>query len=169
MYLAPQLGLAGPEDDENAIHHLNQLSLTALDGFSDEAHEAHHPVSVNDNYEEQKEPAKARSRDYRETRLPKFLGYFERVLKSEASKGGEWLYGGQMTYADLVLFQGLDGVAFAFPKAVERLRKCGEFKGVWGLYERVKGQEGVKGYLGSERRMGYSSGVWRYYEELDDE
>lgn len=56
-------------------------------------------------YEDQKDESKSRSKDYIANRLPKFLGYFERVLKSKASGDGPWLYAGKLTYADLVLFQ----------------------------------------------------------------
>jgi glutathione S-transferase len=97
------------------------------------------------------------------------LGYFERVLKGEASKGGEWLYGGECTYADLVLFQCLDGVKFSFPKAMARLENEGTYKGVFELYERVKGRERIKEYLESERRQNYSMGIYRHYPELDEE
>lgn len=100
-------------------------------------------------------------------RLPKFLEYFERVLRGPASKGGEYLYGGKLTYADLVLFQCLDGVQHAFPKCVGKGREEGKYKKVWALYDRVKQGE-VKGYLESERRQKYSMGIYRYYEELDE-
>lgn len=56
-------------------------------------------------YEDQKEESLRKSKDYIANRLPKFLGYFQRVLKSKASGGGPWLYAGKLTYADLVLFQ----------------------------------------------------------------
>ncbi|KAI4244067.1 MAG: hypothetical protein L6R42_010554 [Xanthoria sp. 1 TBL-2021] len=166
LYLGPKLGLV-PSDDGNAIYRVNQLTLTALDGFSNEAHDTHHPIAVGDHYENQKEAAIKRAKDYTRNRLPKFLGHFENVL--EQNKEGVYLYGGQLTYADLVLFQGLDGVKFAFPNAVKKLRDGGKYKGVWDLYERVKGLENVKAYLESERRLGYSSGIWRHYEELDDD
>jgi len=167
LYLAPKLGLAGPEDDESAIFHINQLALTALDGLSDGAHDTHHPIATGAYYEDQKEEAKKKSKDYLENRIPKFLGYFERVLHGEASKGGEWLYGGQLTYADLVFWQCLDGVSFAFPKAVEGLKKSGKYEKVFALYERVKGRESIKAYLESDRRNNYSMGIYRHYPELD--
>lgn len=167
LYLAPKLGLAGPEGDENAIYYVNQLALTALDGLSNEAHNVHHPVATGAYYEEQKEEAKRAAAEYIANRIPKFLGYFERVLKGEAGRGGEWLYGGQLTYADLVLWQCLDGVMFAFPKALGRIRDGGEFKGVFGLYERVGGRERIRSYLGSERRMRFGNGIYRHYPELD--
>ena len=169
LYLAPKLGLAGPEGDENAIYKINALALTALDGLSNEVHETHHPIGPGLFYEDQKDEAKRRAHDFLSTRLPKFLGYFERVLQGEASAGGEWLYGGQLTYADLVLFQCLDGVAYAFPKKVGKVKEGGEFEKVWELYERVKGVEAVKEYLASERRVGYGQGIYRRYEELDEE
>ena len=56
-------------------------------------------------YEDQKEAALRASKAFVEERLPKFLGYFERVLSGKASGDGPWLYGGKLTYADLVLFQ----------------------------------------------------------------
>ncbi|KAL9598626.1 MAG: hypothetical protein Q9219_004371 [cf. Caloplaca sp. 3 TL-2023] len=170
LYLGRKLSLAPrPEDDEAGFHHVHQLALTALDGFLNEAHDTHHPIAVSAQYEAQKPAARARSKDYIATRLPKFLAHFENVLESESGGGGEFLYGGKLTYADLVLFQCLDGVAFAFPRAVEEAREGGEFRGVWGLYERVKGLEGVREYLASERRMGYGLGIWRHYKELEEE
>lgn len=167
LYLAPKLGLAGPEGDENAIYYINGLALTALDGLSNEAHDTHHPVAVLAYYEEQKEEAKKKSKDYVENRIPKFLGYFERVLRGEASEGGKWMYGGQLTYADLVFWQCLDGVTFAFPKTVERARESGKYDRVFELYERIKGRENMKNYLTSDRRKEYSMGIYRHYPELD--
>lgn len=167
LYLAPKLGLAGPEGDENAIYHINQLALTALDGLSNETHDVHHPVAVGAYYEEQKEEAKRKAADYIANRIPKFLGYFERVLEGEASKGGEWLYGGVLTWADLVLWQCLDGVMFAFPKAMGKNKESGKFEEVFALYDRVKERNQIKEYLGSERRKEYSMGIYRYYPELD--
>lgn len=56
-------------------------------------------------YEDQREEALRKSKHYIAERLPKFLGYFQRVLQSKASGDGPWLYAGRLTYADLVLFQ----------------------------------------------------------------
>ncbi|OCT51797.1 glutathione S-transferase [Cladophialophora carrionii] len=169
-YLGLRLGLVpDPNEDPAGLYHVNALTLTALDGLSNEPHDTHHPIASGAYYEEQKEEAKKKAADYRAVRLPKFLGYFERVLKGPASQGGQYLYGGKLTYADLVLFQTLDGVSFAFPRRVRRLRETGEYDAVWGLYERVKGLEKASAYLASERRKGYSMGIYRHYEELDDE
>ena len=167
QYLGPRVGLAGPEGDAGAGYHVQQLALTALDGLSNEAHDTHHPIAVGMVYEEQKAEARLRAADYVANRLPKFLAYFERVLRGEASGGGEWLYGGQMTYADLVLWHCVDGVGFAFPVAVGRMREGGEYGRVFGLCERVGGRENIAAYLKSERRMKYGMGIYRHYPELD--
>jgi glutathione S-transferase len=168
LYLGPKLGLV-PENDPNGVYYVNSLALTALDGLSNEAHDVHHPVATTLYYEDQKDEALRKAEDYRNNRLPKFLGYFERVLSSEPSKGGEYLYAGQLTYADLVLFQCLDGVTFAFPNYIKKVRDSGKYPKVWALYERVKAHERIKDYLASKRRQEYSLCIWRNYPELDEQ
>jgi len=155
-------------DEEDAEFKVNELVLTALDGLSNEPHDVHHPIATGLYYEDQKEEAKRKAEDYLANRLPKFLGYFERVLSGEASKGGEWLHGGKISVADLVLWQCLDGVKFAFPNATGRLEKEGNYKKVFELYERVKERPNIKAYLESERRQNYSLGIYRHYPELDE-
>jgi len=172
LYLGPRLGLvpsADEDGDGDAVYRINELTLTALDGLSNEVHDCHHPIATGLYYEDQKPEAKRKSEDYIKNRLPKFLGYFERVLKGEASKGGKWLYGGKLTYADLVLFQCLDGVTHAFPNAMGRLKKEGEYKGVFELHEAVKNRPKIKEYLASDRRQKYGMGIYRHYPELDEE
>jgi glutathione S-transferase len=170
LYLGERLGLVPSRaEDEFAVYKVNELALTALDGLSNEAHDCHHPIATGLYYEDQKTEAKRKSADYIANRLPKFLGYFERVLKSESSKGGEYLYGGNLTYADLVLWQCVDGLRFAFPKAMGRLEREEAHRGVFELCERVQGKERIKTYLESERRQKYSMGIYRHYPELDEE
>jgi glutathione S-transferase len=170
LYLGPRLGLVPSEDeDEDALYRINALALTALDGLSNEPHDCHHPIASSLYYEDQMPEAKRKSTDYIETRLPKFLGYFERVLQSEPSKGSPYLYGGKLSYADLVLFQCLDGVKFAFPKAMTRLEKEGKYRRVFELYEAVKDRPRIKEYLKSDRRQKYSMGIYRHYPELDED
>ncbi|KAM0276444.1 hypothetical protein ACHAQH_006749 [Verticillium albo-atrum] len=168
QYLGPRHGLAPKlEDDNEGIFHVNQLALTALDGLSNEAHDTHHPVAVSLAYEDQKEESKKKAKDYVEGRLPKFLGYFERVLKGEASGEGPWLYGGSLTYADLVLFQCIDGLKFAFPKALNKMEESKQYAGVFELYDAVKERPKIREYLASDRRQKYSMGIYRHYPELD--
>ena len=170
LYLGPKLGLVpSREEDEDGIFHVNALTLTALDGLSNEPHDVHHPVAVGAYYEEQREEAKRKATDYMLNRLPKFLGYFERVLRGAASGGGEYLYGGKLTYADLVLFQTVDGVSHAFPKCMEQIRKSERYEAVFALYERVQSRPHIKEYLASGRRQKYGMGIYRHYPELDED
>lgn len=50
MYLGPRLGLAANQG--NDIYKINALALTALDGFSNEVHNCHHPIAIDLCYEE---------------------------------------------------------------------------------------------------------------------
>lgn len=103
LYLAPKLGLAPVSGD--AVFHLNGIVLTILDGLLVEPHETHHPIGTSLFYDDQKPEAKRRSKTFRDERLPKFLTYLQRVLTAKTSGSGPWLYGDNLTYADLVLFQ----------------------------------------------------------------
>ncbi|EKM57623.1 uncharacterized protein PHACADRAFT_251344 [Phanerochaete carnosa HHB-10118-sp] len=173
-HVAPKFGLAGEkegEDEEEARSTVNQLVLTALD-LNNETHDTHHPIDVGDYYANQKEAAIAKTKAYRASRLPKFLGYFEKVLESNPeakTNGGTYLVGSTTTTADLVLFQVLDGVSFAFPRRIAALKKSGKYDKVFALKERVGGESGIKEYLTSGRRQKYSEGIFRHYEELDGE
>ncbi|KAI1104813.1 hypothetical protein F4804DRAFT_341554 [Jackrogersella minutella] len=170
LYLGPRLGLVPSEDDEehpDALYKVNELTLTALDGLSNEVHDTHHPIASSLYYEDQKDEAKRKAKDFVQNRLPKFLGYFERVLQGKASGEGPWLYGGQLTYADLVLFQCIDGTKFAFRKAIAAAEKEGKYAHVFKLYSAVQDRPRIKEYLASKRRQDYSMGIYRYYEELD--
>jgi len=167
IYLAERLGLV-PEDDEAGTYHVYQIALTALD-LNNEVHDTHHPLAVMKYYEEQKDAALEKAKDVRENRLPKFFSYFERNLKfNEANGGGQskYLVGDRLTFADLVVWQVLDGIMFSFPKEMEARK--GEFPQLFGnFYESVRQEGGLKEYLKSERRLPYSEGVFRHYPELD--
>lgn len=67
------------------------------------------------------------------------------------------------------MLQCLDGVKFAFPKAMARLEKSGDYDNVLKLYEAVKTRPKIKEYLASDKRQEYSMGIYRHYPELDDE
>ena len=107
QYLAPKLGLSPPPTDPGFFH-LNGIVLTLLDGFSNEVHETHHPIATSLVYEDQKPEAKKRAKAFTDERLPKFLAYVQRVIDGKSSGEGPWLYGGKLSYADLVLFQVCD-------------------------------------------------------------
>ncbi|KAL1895670.1 hypothetical protein Sste5346_005141 [Sporothrix stenoceras] len=167
LYLGPKLGLV-PGDDANAVYRINALALTALDGFSNEVHDCHHPICTSLYYEDQKPESVRKSKLYVKERLPKFLSYFERVLHAqEERKAGSWLYGASLTYADLVLFQCLDGTAYQFPRAVQQLKDAGGHKRVFALVDAVRARPNIAAYLESDRRLPYGEGIYRYYKELD--
>ncbi|GME25231.1 Glutathione S-transferase [Neofusicoccum parvum] len=165
-YLAPKVGLAPP--DEPDVLHANQLMLTALD-VSNETHDTHHPVAVSLYYEDQKDEAKKRAKDFRETRIPKYFSYFERTLKGNEELGkGKYLVGDKLSYADTTWWQVVDGLLFAFPKELEARKE--EFPLIFEkFYPGVKGEKGLKEYLASDRRLKYSLGLYRHYPELDRE
>lgn len=139
-----------------------QLQLTVAD-VADEAHDTHHPISVTLYYEDQKDAALRASKKFLDERLPRFLGYFERVLEQS---GGPWLMGDTLTYPDLSLFQLLEGLAYAFPRGFAR---CAESTPrIVALGDRVRKRPRIAAYLESDRRLGFNEhGLFRHYPELD--
>ena len=158
-------------EEERSV--VNQLTLTALD-WCNETHDVHHPVATSLYYEEQQEAAAKAAEVFRKSRLPRWLEYFESVLATNpatagSNEGRTYLVGKQTTTADLVLFHVVDGSLFAFPARMGQLRKSGKYDNVFALYERVKGEKGIKEYIESGRRQKFSMGLFRYYKELDGE
>jgi glutathione S-transferase len=159
-FIAPRLGLV--DDDEISRAYANQLSLTIAD-LANEAHDTHHPVGVSLYYEDQKPEALRRSADFIEHRMPKFLGYFERVLE----RGDRHhLIGKDLSYVDLSMFQLLSGLNYAFPRAFERL--AAQLPLLSSLRERVALVPRIAAYLASPRRIPFNEhGLFRKYPELD--
>lgn len=142
---------------------VNQLQLTLAD-LVVEAHDVHHPLGAGLYYEDQKPEAARRAREFREQRMRKFLGWFETVLE-RAPKGG-WLTGEALTYADLSLFQAVEGLRYAFPHAMARLEP--KLPRVIAVRDAVAERPNIKAYLASERRIPFSTeGIFRRYPELD--
>lgn len=139
-----------------------QLQLTVAD-VVDEAHDTHHPVSVTLYYEDQKEAAREASKQFLDQRLPRFLPYFERVLERN---GGTWLIGDSLSYADLSLFQLLEGLAYAFPRGFAKVTES--TPGLLALRARVANRPRIAEYLACDRRLAFNEdGVFRHYPELD--
>src|SRR5690606_12765015 len=109
-----------------------QLMLTVADVVN-EAHDVHHPLGTSLYYEDQKDAALVAAKNFRKGRLATWLGYFEKVL---AGNGGAFLVGTQTSYVDLALFQLIEGLDYAFPKAMARLRPA--HPQVTALAERVQ-------------------------------
>ncbi|MGN6572724.1 MAG: glutathione S-transferase [Pseudolabrys sp.] len=160
FYLGPKLKLA-PKSEADRLW-LHQLQLTVTD-FVKEVHDTHHPVGTGLYYEDQKEEAKRYAQGFLDERAPKYLGYFETVLKRS---GGPWLLGRRFSYVDLSIFQLVEGMRYAFPKGAARVEK--KVPGLVGIRDRVAKRPGVKAYLASERRIPFNeSGIFRHYPELD--
>jgi glutathione S-transferase len=162
LYLGARHGLA-PEDESGRLW-VNQLQLTLADVVA-EAHDTHHPIAGSLYYEDQKPEAKRRAADFVQARIPKYLGYFERVLKG-GGESGAGLAGARLCYADLSLFQVLRGLEYAFPNALAALApKLAE---THALAARVEKLPNVAAYLASPRRIPFNEqGVFRHYPELD--
>jgi glutathione S-transferase len=164
QFLGRRHGLAGrSEHDEIAAL---QLQLTIMDLVA-ETHDTHHPTSVAVAYEEQKPEALLRAKSFRELRIPKFLGYFERVLAANTGSGGKHLVGRSLTYADLSAFHVVVGLEFAFPNAMQRMAP--KLPLLLALRDAVAARPRIGAYLGSDRRVPFSDGIFRKYPELDPE
>ncbi len=161
LFLGPRLGLASRAEADRLWTH--QLQLRIID-LVDEAHDVHHPIAGSLYYEDQKPAAKRRAADFIRNRLPKYLGYFEDVLTR--NRPGRYLVGGRLTYADLSLFQIVEGLRYAFPRAMARREF--RYPRAIALHDRVAARPRIAAYLASERRIPFNeSGIFRHYPELD--
>ncbi|TCV96050.1 glutathione S-transferase [Luteibacter rhizovicinus] len=159
QYLGPRHDLVPASESKRLYAH--QLELTITDLVA-EVHDTHHPVATGLYYEDQKAEAKRRAKDFRENRIPKFLGYFETVVE----RGGGNYPLREHSYVDLSLFQILAGLDYAFPKAMKKLSP--EIPLLRGLAKRVAARPNVAAYLASERRVPFNeTGIFRHYPELD--
>ncbi|WFD46162.1 glutathione transferase [Malassezia furfur] len=165
-YLAPTLGLAGTQPDvDPAVTRANilQLTLTALD-WANEAHNVHHPIGVGLYYEQQKEAAAEAAKQFREERIPKFATYFEAALAQNIRAANvRRMLGTTTSIADLVLFQVLEGLHFAFPRTMQQMTSSTPELGRF----RSELASELDAYLHSTRRRAFSDGLFRHYPELD--
>ncbi|SFN14533.1 glutathione S-transferase [Variovorax sp. OV329] len=162
IYLGPRLGLVGKTERDVLWTH--QLQLTIADMVS-EAHDSHHPISSSLYYEDQKDAALERAKDFCTHRIPKFLTWFEQVLERNDAPGTH-LVGAQLSYADLSLFQLVEGLRYAFPKAAAAA--LSERPLVAQLHDNVRRLPRIRDYLKSRRRLAFNEqGIFRRYPELD--
>jgi glutathione S-transferase len=160
FYLGGRHGLAPKAEGPRLWVH--QLQLTIADLVL-EIHDTHHPLGPSLYYEDQKAPAKRRTEEFWNERVPKFTGYFERLLRDG---GGAYLTGRRITYVDLSLFQIVAGLRYAFPNRMGGFER--KIPGLIGLYDRVAARPNVKAYLASERRIAFNEdGIFRHYKVLD--
>jgi glutathione S-transferase len=130
-----------------------------------EAHDTHHPLGGDFYYEDQKAESKRRAAMFRKSRIPRFLAWFEAILERNP-KGDRHLVGARLTYADLSLFQAVEGLTYAFPKAMAKaMRKAPK---VAALRDAVARRPRIAAYLDSSSRIAFNeSGIFRRYRELD--
>jgi glutathione S-transferase len=161
-YLGPPLKLVARS--EQARVWTQQIQLTIADMVT-EAHDTHHPVAAGLYYDDQKVEALRRAREFCAARMPKFLRWFETIVARNPA-GPRHLVGGRLSYADLSLFQLVEGLRYAFPKAAASALAA--TPRVVDLHDRVAALPKVAAYLRSERRIPFNEqGIFRCYPELD--
>jgi len=160
LYLGSRHALA-PKAEVGRLW-VHQLQLTVTDLVL-EIHDTHHPLGPSLYYEDQRAAAKKRSAEFWKERVPKYLGYFERLLRGH---GGAYVSGRRLAYVDLSLFQILDGLRYAFPKRMRAFERA--IPGLVALHDRVAARPNIKAYLASDRRVAFNEdGIFRHYRELD--
>ena len=158
LYLGHRLGLA-PESEGGRLY-AHQLQLTIADLVMEIQH-THHPVAHGLYYEDQKAEAITYTRHFLAERLPKFLGFFEKVLGERGH-----LAGNSLSYVDLSMFQLIEGLRFSFPKTMARIER--DYRGLVALHDRIAARPNVAAYLKSPRRLPWNErGVFRHYPELE--
>ena len=160
FYLGSRHGLA-PKAEAGKLW-VHQLQLTVIDLVL-EIHDTHHPLGPSLYYEDQRGPAKKRSGEFWKERVPKYLGYFEGLVRDN---GGFYLTGRKVSYVDLSVFQIVEGLRYAFPKRMKGFEQ--EIPGLVGLHDRIASRPNIKAYLNSDRRIAFNEdGIFRHYRELD--
>lgn len=162
MYLGIHHGLA-PADEAGRLW-AHQLQLTITDWIV-EIHDTHHPLGPTEYYQDQKQEAHKRTASFLKHRLPKYMGYFETVLKQNPS-GEQFLVGSALTYPDLSLFQIIEGLRYALPRNQSRIET--KYPKVIDLHDRMLKRPRIAAYLASSRRIPFNEdGLFRHYPELD--
>lgn len=162
LFLGDRHGLAPADEDGRLWAHQLQLAVADL---VLEVHDTHHPIASSLYYEDQKPEARRRAADFVSTRLPKYLSYFERVLVQNP-RGDRHLVGAALSYCDLSLFQLVEGLRYAFPRAMAGQERA--VPRVVALHDWVAQRPRIAAYLASPRRIPFNEeGIFRRYPELD--
>lgn len=162
LFLGARHGLAPASEEGRLWTHQLQLTITDLIA---EVHDTHHPIASSLYYEDQKPEARRRAADFLQQRLPKFFGYFDKVLALNP-RGSRFLVGGRLTYVDLSLFQVVAGMRYAFPRAAAKAER--QHRRVAALHARIADRPRIAAYLASSRRLAFNEdGIFRHYPELE--
>ena len=151
LYLGGRLRLAPKNEAARLTLHGQQLTIA---DWLAEVHDTHHPIASSLYYEDQMREARRRTTIFLAERLPKYLRYFEREVDNRFS------------YVHLSLFQMIEGLRYAFPRAMRKAeRKCPRLV---RIHQRVGERPRLAKYLASERRIPFNQqGIFRHYPELD--
>jgi glutathione S-transferase len=161
QFLGPRHGLAPRTEGGSLWAHEVQLTIADLVA---EVHDTHHPVAISQYYEDQKKEARRKAADFLKNRVPKYLGYFEKLLRRNS--GGKYLLGPKLTYADLSLFQIIAGLSYAFPNSMARAAR--NYRRLFALHAQIQERPRIAAYLASPRRIPFNEdGIFRHYPELD--
>jgi glutathione S-transferase len=162
QFLGPRHALA-PSTESGRLW-IHELQLTIADLVA-EVHDTHHPVAASRYYEDQKKEARLKAADFLKNRVPKYLGYFEKILASN-ERGDRYLLGPKLTYADLSLFQIVAGLSYAFPNTMTSAAR--KYRHLFGLHARIQERPRIAAYLASPRRIPFNEdGIFRHYPELE--
>lgn len=162
LYLGHKHGLAPAREAGRLWVHELQLTILQLTiaDFAGDMHDPHPALGVslptgNAGY---------RNRVFREQRAPQYFRHFEGILKAS---GGPYLTGRKLTYADLSLFQMVDGLSYAYPRLITWLNR--KYDRVFDLHDRIATRPRIAAYLARERRMPFSNaGMFRTRRERGD-
>jgi glutathione S-transferase len=160
LFLAGRHDLAPTNMADRIWCHEVQLTIADLVA---EVHNVHHPVETGAYYEEQKPEAARAAAQFRQSRLPKFLGWLEQAATCNP---GEWVIDHRWTYVDTSLFQLIEGLRYMFPQRMAALEP--RYPALIAIHDQVAALPGIKAYLKSDRRIAFNTdGIFRHYPELD--
>ena len=117
QYLGPRLGLV-PKDQASRLW-VHQLQLTVTDWVA-EVGNTHHPIANVLYYEEQKDEAKNALHFLHPSACRSFSATTKRFLQRTA-KPASYCSANKICYADLSLFQMVEGLRYAFPRAMAKM------------------------------------------------
>ena len=162
LYLGAAARLAPRGEAERLWAHQMQLTLADL---LVEVHDTHHPIAGGLYYEDQKKAAKRRADDFLAHPPAEVPRLFREGAGAQPARGGQLAGRRRLTYADLSMFQVVEGLRYAFPRASA---PGVPYPRVIALHDRVAARPRVAAYLGSERRIPFNEwGIFRHYPELD--
>jgi glutathione S-transferase len=161
-YVAPQLGLVPADERLRLWAHQIQLTMTDIVA---EVHDTHHPVGTDLYYDDQKPEALRRAEGFITARIPKYAAWLELILARNPAGPGH-MVGDRLSYVDLSVFQLIEGLRYAFPRAMRGFGT--RYPGLQRVHHRVKALKAVAAYLASDRRIPFNEdGIFRRYPELD--